>query len=306
MGGFLTLGLSLDYDNVKLGIQESVDEISISEGINLTQSIEENYETIRSTCNGDGHFVYSNNGTQVSVPCEIVSNGTLSITNYIIEKEPQMKFMITNITEEINNSYSSILASCQNPDSFVFIQEDYGLEVDIPCLVVNEGLDSVIAYSFDNLTEQIYYEDYQCDYWNCVREGKPFVIISHESKDYWMGKFYIMLIISIVFSVFVYFLVDDKMNFPLLVGILLIISVLPLFKLYEIILFLADKSFLHFLEFLGFLFNASGKVFNISLIVGILLIGLSIGLRFFRLGNWLSSLGKKEEDSSENDNSNKK
>ena len=57
---------------------------------------------------------------------------------------------------------------CQNNSEFVFENGDYDLS--IPCEIVPQGSEAIIDYSAKNFVEEFYYKEYNCGFWNCLKE----------------------------------------------------------------------------------------------------------------------------------------
>ena len=119
-----------------------------------------------------------------------------------------------------------------------------------------------------------------------------FFLISAKAKDYWGSKFYSLLFISLVLITLLFFLVEQKFNLPVLVGILLSISSLPFMKLNWLLSFFPDKLFL---QFFTIFFSKSYDVFLMTFFFGIIIFGLGLILKFFKFGFWVSEFLDKLE-----------
>ncbi|MCK5150063.1 hypothetical protein KAJ87_04020 [Candidatus Pacearchaeota archaeon] len=83
-GLFLTLSLSLDYDNVKTGISSTVQELDIN-GMTISKIMEDAYPLMEIYCmQNNSEFVFKDpsSGHTFSIPCEILPQGPQAIVNY--------------------------------------------------------------------------------------------------------------------------------------------------------------------------------------------------------------------------------
>ena len=127
--------------------------------------------------------------------------------------------------------------------------------------------------------ENSYYGEYNCNLFDCIKSGQPMFLISKKAKDYWHGKFFTLLFASLILIVAMFFLVEHKPNLLLLVGGLLALAALPLKKIESILRVFLPKS----VENLFVLFvSQAGIVFAITLVVGVVLLGLGFIFRVLR------------------------
>ena len=168
---------------------------------------------------------------------------------------------------------------CQNNTEYVFSFD--GRTISIPCSSLEKGPEAVLNETASDFVDDIYYKEYDCNFLNCfTKEKVPFFLVSQKAKDYWHQKFLYALIISLVLMAFLLLLVESRINWPILVGSLLILSALPLLKIKSLILFFIPEK-LHVVSvFLGIFFTQAYGTFWISFIIGLVLIGLGLGLRF--------------------------
>jgi len=228
---FLTLNLSLDYDNVQPELTPVIRELAESE-IDLNSIVNEKFESMELYCQ--------------------------------------------------NNSNSEV-------SDFVF--NEYGYTFVIPCDIVFQGPVVVVDKGIENIVNEIYYKDYDCDFLDCFgRTEMPFFLISAKAKDYWQSKFYFSLLISFVLIGLMFFLVEQKFNLPVVVGILFIISSLPFMKLNWLLSFFSNSLYL---QFFTVFFTKAYMVFLITFILGIVILALGIILKFFKFGFWISNLFDK-------------
>ena len=204
-----------------------------------------------------------------------------------------------NLDENIEGKMVLMQAYCANNTEFVLHEGEYTLV--LPCDVVNKGSNEVINFGINSIIEQIYYTNYDCGFWNCLKETKTsFVLFSEKARSYWNSKFYIFLLTSIGLSTLIFFLSQRKHSAFLITGALLVISVLPLIK----INLLLSSSIIpaSLVEVIKSFFTKSYNVFLILLMVGILIFLFGISLHFFGLGNRMSKwFSKNKENVSKED-----
>jgi hypothetical protein len=187
-----------------------------------------------------------------SVVVGVISENT-DFSEIIEEKEPEMK------------------THCENNGEFVFTQEGY--TINIPCAIANSGADVIINEAISDIVEDIYYDDYGCDFIDCFKKdfSKPFFLVSETARNFWKSKFYLTLLFSVLLVALIFFLIENKTTLPVLVGGLLIISSLPFLKI-----------------------NLLSSFFGEYLIIfGAVLICLGIALKIFRAGSKMSEFFQK-------------
>lgn len=193
-----------------------------------------------------------------------------------------------NVEEVMEKSYPLMKLYCQNNSEFVFRDDGSGYTFTIPCDVIAQGFEAIVDYGINSLVENFYYEDYDCEFWDCIEKtGSPLFLVSEKAKNYWNSKFYLALMASIVLIVLIFFLVEKKSNLFVIVGSLLIISALPFMKLDWVLSFISDKPFL---ELLTIFFTKVHTVFLISIISGIVVLSIGILLKLFGVGFTISNI----------------
>ena len=180
---------------------------------------------------------------------------------------------------------------CQNETEFVFNQE--GMTFVIPCETINQGSDAIVDYAMDKLVEEVYYTEYNCEFWECVKKTDNFlVLISEKAYEYWRSKFLIFFLISIALFLLMFIVANRKSNAFILAGLVTIVSSLPFIKLTWIARFLPASLREIFLSF----FTRSHNVFIIMMAVGLFLLGLGIVFHFLKWGLQISKLFNKHAE----------
>ena len=193
-----------------------------------------------------------------------------------------------NLEEIIEENYPMVELYCQNNSEFVFREDSSGYTFTISCDIIAQGPEAIVDYGINSLVEQVYYEDYDCEFWDCIgKTASPLFLVSEKARNYWNSKFYLALMVSVALIVLIFFLVEKKSNLFVIVGSLLIISALPFMKLDWVLSFIPNESFL---ELLAVFFTKAYTEFLITLISGIVILGVGILLKLFRVGFKISNL----------------
>jgi len=171
----------------------------------------------------------------------------------------------------------------------------------LPCEVISQGSQGVLTYFKTSFIENIYYQDYDCDFWDCFEKTKsPFFLISEKARNYWNGKFYFALLVSLILVALIFLLAEKKSNTFIIAGGVLILAGLPFVKLDWALSFIQDKNVLGLLLIF---FDKAYIVFLLSLIIGILLV--TIGILFkvfnmsFKISEFFSKISKKGKETKE-------
>ncbi len=235
-------------------------------------------------------------------------NATLTLT-WSLEYEtlkPVLRETIGDLAEEefgldeyLDEATTLMQEYCEEEEEFVF--SEGGMTFVIPCETVNQGSDAILDQGIDSLMEGIYYAEYDCEFWECVKTTDNFmVLISDKAHDYWQSKFFIFLLASLGLFILMFLVSNKKSNVFVLTGILAVLSSLPFMKLTWVARFVPEGLKPIFLSF----FARSYNVFLIMFIVGLVLVGLGITFHFLKWGLKISKLFKKDgegEDVSKDD-----
>jgi len=205
-----------------------------------------------------------------------------------------------NLSEKIENDFEVMKLYCENNSEYVFSQEEHTFV--IPCEIISEGSDAVIDYGINNLVNEVYYEEYDCNFWDCIKDTEaPFFLVSEKAKNYWGEKFYFSLLICLILIILMFFLIENKTNLLIVVGSLLIVSSLPFMRLNWVLSFINESLFGFFTIF----FSKAHYVFLIVFILGLFVIGFGIILKFFKIGFKISEIANKFSKGKKNSSVNK-
>jgi len=197
-----------------------------------------------------------------------------------------------DISENVDEGFAYLEEYCETNTEFSYSQGEYSLT--IPCDVVEQGPEQIINQSIGNAVEDIYYQEYDCEFWSCFgEEGLPFFLISEKAQEYWMNKFYLVLLVSIILSVLVLILVENKRNFPIVLGAFMVVSSLPFMKLNSVIGIFGGEI----IQFISVFISEARTVFLIFFMSGLILIGLGFVLHGvkagFSLAEWIKARKEK-------------
>lgn len=233
--------------------------------------------------------------TLLAMNLSLTFNLSLQYENVKEVVGPEIKKTVNeevNLYQEVNQRLPELLLYCETNTEFIFSEQGYTFV--IPCEKAYEGVDVLINESIDSVIESTYYKEYDCKFWDCLKEqGTPFFLVSEKSKDYWKGNFIMALIASLILILILFLLVSGKHNAFVIPGFLLLLASLPFIR-FGIFSSLTKDTVL--LSFIKIFFSKSKEVFAISLTAGIILIVIGILIKLFMIGFRISEwFGKTEE-----------
>lgn len=226
----------------------------------------------------------------------LIASGTLYVLQASLnydEMNPKLTEFIRDIVDEnglnqeVNSMFPEMQMHCQNNSEYVFNEEELFDQLIIPCSVVAQGSEEVIVYAINQSVSDIYYKNYDCGFFECFFDSENrWFFISQQSRDFLLGKFYWSILISFILIGMMFFFVDNKSNFPIVVGIVFVLSSFIFIKLSSLISWFVSVEIYQLIENI---LISSSYVFLLLLFLGIILIGLGVGFRFWDMGN---SVGK--------------
>lgn len=203
----------------------------------------------------------------------------------VITELADSQFDLSNNVAENYMNYSDL---CLNSSEIVFEYE--GEAKNISCSLITQGPEAIKEKVIEDMVEEIYYKEYNCNLLDCNSDGKnPFFLVSEHTKNYfgsWLVKSFIL---SIVLFVLLLFIVESISNGFLIAGILVLVSGVFMRVSTGAILKMIFSPItqglgIDILKVFGFLLNSLGSVFIKTLILGIALIVLGILWKIFALG----------------------
>lgn len=82
---FLTLSMSLEYDNVRAEVNNIIKDLAEG-GLNLTSIVEEKFDAMEIHCQNNSEYVFSEEGRTFVVSCDVVANGPEAVVDAEINK----------------------------------------------------------------------------------------------------------------------------------------------------------------------------------------------------------------------------
>ncbi len=197
----------------------------------------------------------------------------------------------TGIWKEVRENFLAVEFYCST--HYNYILEEDGFYADIPCEKVNEGSTAFLNSAIESLIFNVYYDSYDCEFWNCVTESKyPLVLLSEKAQNYWQVKFKQFLILSAILFGLLFLFIKKKSWTFILTGILTIVSAVLFRKVDWIFSFLLpDFSFFNVIDLF---FLKANFVFAIFMIIGIFILIIGILFRIFGIGLKFSKVFKKK------------
>lgn len=194
-----------------------------------------------------------------------------------------------NLSNTVSDITSSAEIYCKNNNNKDYVTVYGGYSVSIPCSTFALGEEAVLNEIVNDAIYDIYYEDYNCNFWDCFKKQEsPLFFISEKAKNYWHQKIYFFLISSLVLLGILFFLVEKRLNWFFAIGITIIASSLPLLKIKSFFSFIAG-FFVSFIgdsidSLLNIFFSKAITVFIIMFFLGLVILGTGIALKFVNLG----------------------
>ena len=217
-----------------------------------------------------------------SLEYNVLEPNLIEVANKFVNK--------SGISDQINMALDTMDLYCMIHSNYVFMQEDIGVE--IPCSVVDSGPDKSISYVIEYIIYKVYYDNYDCDFWSCVKESKlPFVLISEKAKGYWHDKYKLMIYVALIAFALSLVLVRRKSNAFINAGVLTIVAAV-LFKQFDWVLKVFPDSSLF--ELLDIFFAKSLNIMIFMCVIGGLLFIVGFLFRFFKLSQKITGLFKKK------------
>ena len=200
-----------------------------------------------------------------------------------------------NLAQEIENQYPLIDLYCKENADYVFSYEEF--TIDVPCSVALQGTDAILDEGIRDVVHSIYYKEYDCSFLDCFKNSEiPLFLVSQKSYNFITSELYLLLAISLILLVAMFFLYEKKTNMLIVTGILLMISSLLFIKLDALLLVISNKTIS---KILGIFFSKAYFLALRVLIAGIIVIIIGMILKIFKAGffihNTISKLKKKKE-----------
>ena len=214
---------------------------------------------------------------------EEISNKILNIpenpTREQIDENPFIEEGI-KIRSKANQTIPLINENCNITQNYTFIYE--GNAFVISCSEINT--EKIIAEKITSkFIEDAYYKDYSCSFWSCLIKGETsYYLISNQARDYWSVKFNFVLISTLILAGITFILVEQRVNWPIIVGSATILASVALFKIQGVVFkVISSKNIKETSHITEIIFNKATNTFTFAITSGIVIIGVGIYLRFF-------------------------
>ena len=217
-----------------------------------------------------------------------------------------------NVRQTIEDNYDVMLIDCVNETVYSFSDDEFGVGIEIPCSVVAQGVEPVLDYSVNAYVEEQYSKEIDCNFFDCFGKTKsPMFLMSKKAQNYWQAKFYLFLVISLILFGGVMFFTSNKNNSFIVLGVLMIVSAIPLLKI-EVFLSPIFNFILGFMnlsndvssnlipQISSIFFSKASTVFWIVFVTGIVFLVLGFTFRLLHFGFRMSRVfGLGQSDSKE-------
>lgn len=210
-----------------------------------------------------------------------ISVGSESFRDKIVDDIAGVLKNQTNAEESIQNALPGLQEQCAGKSEITINYGDFN--ATIQCDNLEESADSVIKQSIRGIIGE---EDSSesCDSpINCFSKYKS-LFFSETAKDYWGKIFILSLFISLALMAGMFFFIENKIDLPVSVGFLIAFSSLP----FIVINFMLPYFENSILKPVATIFSGSYTVFVITLSIGVLLVALGFGLKFIKIGEYIS------------------
>ena len=218
--------------------------------------------------------------------------GNLALTLYISVGSENFKESIvddiasviknqTNAGESIQEALPELKDECVGKSEITINYGDFNATVQ--CDNLNESVDLVIKQSITEIIDEESSSDKCESPLSCFSKYKG-LFFSDTAKDYWKGIFILSLFVSLVIIAGMFFFTETKADLPVSVGFLVAFSSLPLIVV-NFMLPYFEKSML---KPISTILSGSYTVFVIMLGVGALLVVMGFGLKFIKIGEYIS------------------
>lgn len=213
------------------------------------------------------------------------------ITN-IVYNLTQEGTLADQLNQQVINAAKVYCEVTQNSDLVI---EQWGQEISVSCESINLGLEEIVAEFTSNLLEEVYYKEYDCDFIDCFEElGNPLFLVSEKTKDFLHEKYQQTLIISLILLIPSFLLIQKKRDFPIVLGILIILASMPLIGLKKLLSLLPENVVT---EVSSIFFIQTNSIVIRMVIIGVVLILFGIVFKMFGLGFKIRNLIEKIRNS---------
>ena len=231
--------------------------------------------------------------------------GNIALTMYISVGSENFKEKIvddiasvlknqTTADESIKEALPGLEEQCAGKNEITINYGDFNSTVQ--CDKIDESADLLIKESIRNALDKESSTE-KCDSpINCFSKYKS-LFFSETAKDYWKKMFISSLFASFALIVGMFFFAENKIDLPVSVGLLIAFSSLPFMAINFMLPYFGSSI----LKPVATILSGSYTVFIIMFSTGAVLVALGFGLKFIKIGEYLSKkfdfkFGSKKSD----------
>jgi hypothetical protein len=225
-----------------------------------------------------------------SLEYNTVQNHAVSVIQPLVEQ--------LNLTQIVDANKEIITTYCENNPEYVFSYQGYTFQFS--CQDIN-STSSIISDAIKNFVSNLYYQQYNCNYWDCFgKYSPPLFLISEKSQEYWLNLFYMALAASVLSIVLLFFLFRKKYDLLFFSGGVLVVSAFAILGIGKLLATLSNQLISNIaLVF----FSQTNLVFLRLVIAGGALIFAGLIVELFRAGfkiyNMFARFRKRGEEDSD-------
>jgi hypothetical protein len=216
-----------------------------------------------------------------------------AVQNQTVNIAEQLSNQI-NLTQELNSRLATIRSYCGTKENYVFRYGNYTFRIS--CGDTNKSMSAIIDSTINNFVRDLYYENYNCNYWDCIDKYSLTFLISEKSRSYWQNWLYYSMTALIISAAALFLLIKKKRHSPFLIGATMLFSSAIILAIVRLLKSISNPDIS---QMIMIFFSKSNYVFVRLLIIGaiIMLIGLAMELFHveFKIYNLLSKFWKSKE-----------
>ena len=210
-----------------------------------------------------------------------ISVGSENFREKIVDDIASVLKNQTTADESIKEALPGLEEQCAGKSEITI---NYGeFNATIECDNLEGSVDAVIKQSITEIIDEET-SSKTCDSpLSCFSKYKG-LLFSDAAKDYWKGVFILFLFISLALIGGMFFFAETKADLPVSVGFLVAFSSLP----FIVINFMLPYFNNGLLKPIATILSGSYTVFIIMFGIGALLVVMGFGLKFIKIGEWVS------------------
>lgn len=217
-----------------------------------------------------------------------------AVQNQTVHLVEQLSNQI-NFTQQLTNNLPIIRYYCQTGQDYALKYQNYTFRVS--CNDINKSISTIADNTINNFVTDLYYENYNCNYWDCLNTYSPTFLISEKSRNYWQNWLYYSLTALIISAAALLLLIKKKRHSPFVIGGTILFSSAIILAIGKMLNSIPNEAIS---QVINIFFSKLNFVFIRLLIIGaiIMLIGLAMELFHveFKIYTLLSKIGIKKTE----------